>query len=613
MRFFPLFLLLQSTAAVTSLSEITQIVVLVASNGSEPFAICSEGPPPFLNAAELQASESGSGWEMVADTTIPSDPSIAECYGYSIELLDEVFRRILPNTPRRFARVANNGVMVDSLLTPECSVDSSVLCIGAADTSITYQREQIIDYLSTHFATGLMILTKTKRDLWETVRVIAVRVLDLLLWVIIFTICIIMLIAPLVWLFEMNGTPEGMDPMFMANTANGLEQKRQHIICSTFKNALTWTVYTFMGSELGTPVTPGAKLLGSILGGCKSFMMILLTAAGAAIFTLSVQSVSGIDKFSDLGPSHSVCANTAAPAVNDFVMSKQSTHGYNIIAANTFAGMMTNYASGVCDVAIYDAPHLQFWTTSNGRDGVDGLVGEMLNFDPYGFPMAPGHPLFEAINIATIKVTRDAVFYEALHAKWLARGNGATAQEEGTELFEMMLPYVGVFSGVSLFIAICVCAIVAVKTPGIQKKIAARKRRTYAMLLKEAGKLGPVDIALKPAGDLVHSMALELHEVKTLMLEMMVNNPNNTKQPDGATATGNDVEEMTRIIPILVRELELNGTDGQVISDAAEMLGVPKIGSLLDIAKECMTVLGFSMTQIVLPTSTEQSAKVYVA
>ena len=82
----------------------------------------------------------GSGWDE------PRDDG-DDCWGFSIELLDAVLKVAYPDVPRRFARVRSNGVGVDALLTPECSVDPlhgmhSTLCITAGDASLTPDREE---------------------------------------------------------------------------------------------------------------------------------------------------------------------------------------------------------------------------------------------------------------------------------------------------------------------------------------------------------------------------------------------------------------------------------------------------------------------------------------
>ena len=78
--------------------------------------------------------QAGSGWGL------PQDDG-NDCWGFSVELLDAVLRVAYPDVPRRFVKVKSNGVGVDSLLTPECSVEGSTLCIAAGDASLTPDRE----------------------------------------------------------------------------------------------------------------------------------------------------------------------------------------------------------------------------------------------------------------------------------------------------------------------------------------------------------------------------------------------------------------------------------------------------------------------------------------
>ena len=86
---------------------------------------------------------------------------------------------------------------------------SCVVCLGVASISITAEREVSLDFLPSYFQAGMKVLVESRIDMWKMIWGIVILLLQVLSQVLAFFLFFTLLLAPMVWVFEM---------MSMANT-----------------------------------------------------------------------------------------------------------------------------------------------------------------------------------------------------------------------------------------------------------------------------------------------------------------------------------------------------------------------------------------------------------
>ena len=81
--------------------------------------------------------------------------------GYSIQFLKEFVAPRLGITDVRTTMLVDNNEIMSSrgLLSPTCSDDSNVVCIGAAAISITESREAAFDFTASYYTNNVRMLT----------------------------------------------------------------------------------------------------------------------------------------------------------------------------------------------------------------------------------------------------------------------------------------------------------------------------------------------------------------------------------------------------------------------------------------------------------------------
>jgi ABC-type amino acid transport substrate-binding protein len=121
----------------------------------------------------------------------------------------------------------------------------------------------------------------------------------------------------------------------------------------------------------------------------NKFMIIMTTAGAAALLTATAEtasspSVGTLDGLGEMG--FTVCVNSASSSVVSYV-ENNNNRGAGVHESPSFATMMEDLFDGKCEAVIYDSPLLEqaLANAQEEGDGIDfGLVGEMLNNDPYG-------------------------------------------------------------------------------------------------------------------------------------------------------------------------------------------------------------------------------------
>ena len=137
--------------------------------------------------------------------------------GYSIQFLKEFMAPKLGITDVRTTMLVDNNEIMSSrgLLSPTCSDDSNVVCIGAAAISITESREAAFDFTASYYTNNVRMLTTIEPEPTEILFMLISAVWQLVVGVILFFWFFNMAVAPVVWAIEMLTVPSTKLPIFM--------------------------------------------------------------------------------------------------------------------------------------------------------------------------------------------------------------------------------------------------------------------------------------------------------------------------------------------------------------------------------------------------------------
>lgn len=420
------------------------------------------------------------------------------------------------------------------------------LCIGASALSVTANRSITVDYLQTYYLSGLKVLTRVVPDYGEMAGKMALEILSLFGGTFAFVAFILLVVAPIAWVCESlepesifspgldvgekPQQPTGGPPrrqLTRRASVHGLSEveKEKVILQKTMKNALKWVIGTFAGSTLATPHSKGAKAVGVLVNGLFQFVVILTTASAAALLGsdgASSGSASTIAEMGELG--YTICVDSWSEA---YVRSANK-NGAVIHESSTYKAMLDRLWDGTCDAAVYDAPLLEYALAEAQRGGVGksyGLVGELLNFDPYALCLPFNHPLNKVANRVTIDTVRDADFRSILDSKYFGYSFQASGEEGdgGAITIAVLIP---------IFIIVLTMYLTRSYFLRQKDKIAARIHADVldghtldvVALRDEAKNVSHADIAMIPSTNLVHDLAFELNAVKRLVCELLIAN-----------------------------------------------------------------------------------------
>ena len=103
--------------------------------------------------------------------------------GYSIEFLKDFVAPRLGITDVRTTMLVDNNEIMSSrgLLSPTCSNDSNVVCIGAAAISITESREAAFDFTASYYTNNVRMLTTIEPEPFPVLKLDFSPVLELYL------------------------------------------------------------------------------------------------------------------------------------------------------------------------------------------------------------------------------------------------------------------------------------------------------------------------------------------------------------------------------------------------------------------------------------------------
>ena len=108
---------------------------------------------------------------------------------------------------------------------------SCVVCMGVASISITSEREASLNFLPSYFQAGMKVMVPSSLDTWVIVRTVGKQLLTVGSQVVAFFVFFTLLLAPMVWVFEMieMSSVHGL-PIFISRTEIDSEKRRLGLI-----------------------------------------------------------------------------------------------------------------------------------------------------------------------------------------------------------------------------------------------------------------------------------------------------------------------------------------------------------------------------------------------
>ena len=462
--------------------------------------------------------------------------------GYSIDFWTNYVAPDLGVTDVRTTMLTDNNEIMgpNGLESYMCTYDSSVLCVGAAAISITELREAAFDFTASYYTNNVRILTTITPDPVDVLYTIIQAVWQLVVGIIIFSWFFNLCMAPLVWGIEMLTVPANRLPIFMPSDKDidkfggkTMWLRTQYIVTKSFKSAVLWTVYTFLGTHLARPqASMGRFVLLPLTRISSSIISIIATGACAAIFTIDASQAASISGVTDLGPSHDICYNTASSFNTRLVSSQSQVHGFRMRGYDGLASTLDAYYDKLCDAVIYDDVILQGDLIARRtavlegdrtyhRVQKSGVIGDSLAWDPYGFLLPSNNPHYEDINRAVIRWATDATAREALTEAYLRLADNT---KTGIDLSTFGSEWVWMPSAVAaglIFAALigvyinvmCKSSVGGTIRNSNRASLGHQKDVRNAMRVAKADR-GMADIAMEPASDLIHEMAFEIQDLQ---------------------------------------------------------------------------------------------------
>jgi len=492
--------------------------------------------------------------------------------GFALDMATEVASRLFgsPTISIDFMNTSFSSI-VSAMSEDRCdpATNPHRLCIGASALSTTSERAQTTDYLTTFYLSGLKVITRVAPNYGETAGQLALKIIELFGTTLGFVVFVLLVVAPIAWVSEML-EPESIfrphlddddgskdkDAERGANErrlqrhsssrqlskrpdVQGLseEEKARVIMKKTIINALMWVIGTFTGSILATPRSKGAKGVRVLLNGLLQFVIILTTASAAALLGSGATSSASAETIAEMGSlGLTICVEDWSEG---FVRSNNK-NGARIHLSKSYNAMLDDLWDGVCDAAVYDAPLLEYSLAKAQSKGIGqsfGLVGELLNFDPYGFVLPLNHPLVKPANRVMIDVVRDETFQSSLESKYFGYTFSASSggTDGGTITAFILIPL-----AIVIITALGSRSYFQRQKDKIAQKIQAAVHQGDVLdvvaLRDEAFHVAPADIAMIPSTNLVHDIALELNSVKRIVCELLLAIGTTGKSPGLARA-----------------------------------------------------------------------------
>ena len=307
--------------------------------------------------------------------------------GFSIDLWDAVANE---------ADLAYEFVEVENVAALLAVVEAGEVDLGIGATTITADREELVDFSLPFFASGLQILAVDIPEQGILSRVRGVFNTNLLSFLGA-AFLILLLIAHVAWLLERDENPE-----FMGGYIKGIGA------------ALYWTIVT------ASTVGYGDTVLRDRFGKLLAVVWMLLSLFLVSYFTATVTTSLTVNQLQvDInGPEDLRGQNviTLPGTTSSFYLLDRG------IAFDTVANVDVALAaleSQQADAFVYDAPVLQYLYLTREHDSLR-LVPTIFQDENYGIVLQQGSLIEEEIDLALLTVQENGV-YDQIHRRWFGQ------------------------------------------------------------------------------------------------------------------------------------------------------------------------------------------------
>jgi len=308
--------------------------------------------------------------------------------GFSIDLIESIAKRLEP--PRKL-KYHIDPDMPEHLK----SVETHKVDLGIAATTITAEREKLIDFSQPFYQADIAILTK-KEDRYRINFMEFLNSKELIMTVI-FILIYIVIIAHLIWLSERGAKDGHFDSKYMKGVGQGL----------------WWTVVTI--STVGYGDVQLKKPFGRALG-------IFVIFSGIMIFGVAIATLTSLLTVEQLRPSingpEDLPGHRIAVLNKTFTAEITAKMGVNQKIVRSLHEGLVDLDHGRVDALVHDRPLLKY-LIKDLDDNRYYLVDKGFAPSTYGITFPQDSPLEEMINYSLLKIMEgDDSFYNQIHRKW---------------------------------------------------------------------------------------------------------------------------------------------------------------------------------------------------
>ncbi len=326
-------------------------------------------------------------------------------------VLSVVFKQTEPFAFRDSDRLKGYSIDLLNLLSKECGFTYSVsevstmsklieevsqkkYNIGLGATSITEEREKIVDFSYPFFESGLQVLVRKSGDNgpWSTIK----KVFNSEFIAIIGILCLfILFISHLIWLFERKRNSESFPVKYLTGVGE----------------SIWWSISTLIsgGCENKSPIGFSGRLVAFIWMLGAILLTTFITASLTASMTINTLS-NDIKGISDLRGKK---IGTVSGGYSDGFLKKS---GYNVIGQKTIDDAILLLENGKVSGIVFDSPVLNYFVKTHPGSDLQ-VIGPIFENQNYGFVLPLGSNLRKDINKALLKLQFSGAIND-LKKKW---------------------------------------------------------------------------------------------------------------------------------------------------------------------------------------------------
>ncbi len=260
--------------------------------------------------------------------------------------------------------------------------------VAIAGISMTPEREAAVDFSHPMFAAGLQIMTRAEVDQSATALLRAI-VSPGLLQILLIGLLVLLVMAHLIWLFEMfDGQVDDFPRAYLPGIWEGI----------------WWSTGLLATGAYGN--RPANSVARRVVSMFWMFLGIILIAQFTASVTsnLTIQRLQGsINGPSDLPGRRiaTIAGSTSAQFLND---ERLPFTGVEKIE-DAYALLLKNDVQAI----VFDSPVLLYYVANDGKGVVD-VVGQVFKPEEYGIALQIGSPYRKTINETLLKLKQDGSY-----------------------------------------------------------------------------------------------------------------------------------------------------------------------------------------------------------